>query len=386
MKPVLFDEERRWKDLLPLTFTRPVSEIRIGILTIREKWEKALDEACGWMALDYLSEKFPSPKGKSFLHINSGFCPSPPLVKAILKLKKGQALMGAGEVIAYAGETGQHRHSSVVKIPFGGETLSVNRPVDIFLKNAQAIRADFEAITRNRMSLPFSRSVTVIGKKAHVFMEVGARAEACIFNTTNGPIYLDKHSEVMEGSAIRGPFALGEHSQLKLNSKVYGATTVGPHCKVGGEVSNSVIFGYSNKAHDGFLGNSVLGEWCNLGADTNNSNLKNNYGNVKLYSYASGRQEDTGLQFCGMIMGDHSKTGINTMLNTGTVIGVGCNIFGGGFPPATIPDFSWGGAGGFEDHSLDKFLETAARVYERRQLRFSETEKRLLSEVYRRSR
>ncbi|NBQ48824.1 MAG: glucose-1-phosphate thymidylyltransferase, partial [Sphingobacteriia bacterium] len=195
------------------------------------------------------------------------------------------------------------------------------------------------------------------------------------------PVYIGKEAEIMEGALVRGPFALCEHSTLKLGAKVYGASTVGPHSKVGGELSNSVIFGYSNKAHDGFLGNSVLGEWCNLGADTNNSNLKNNYGPVKLYNYATGKSLNTGLQFCGLMMGDHSKAGINTMFNTGTVVGVGCNIYGGGFPATHIPNFSWGGAEGFEAYQLDKLAETATKMYERRGLAFSEMELQILRHV-----
>lgn len=251
-----------------------------------------------------------------------------------------------------------------------------------FSKNAEALKADFELITKNRTSQPLSNTVTVIGDRSLVFLEAGAKAEACILNTTSGPIYLGVDAEIMEGSVVRGALALCEHSALKLSTKIYGATTIGPHCKVGGEVNNSVIFGYSNKAHDGFLGNSVVGEWCNLGADTNNSNLKNNYGNVKLYSYAQKKQVDTGLQFCGLIMGDHSKTGINTMLNTGTLAGVAANIYGGGFPATYIPNFSWGGSTGFETYRTDKLFETATKVFERRGKVFDQLEKDILNHVF----
>lgn len=258
----------------------------------------------------------------------------------------------------------------------------LNNVWELFQKNAEAIKSDFALLTKNRTSQPLSNTVTVIGDKNLVFLEEGAKAQACILNTSGGPIYLGKDAEIMEGSVVRGPLALCEHSALKLSTKIYGATTIGPHCKVGGEVNNSVIFGYTNKAHDGFLGNSVIGEWCNLGADTNNSNLKNNYSNVKIFNYNKNKQIDTGLQFCGLIMGDHSKSGINTMFNTGTVVGVGSNIYGGGFPNTVIPNFSWGGSGGFENYRLEKLFETAERVYERRGLKFGEVEKQILTSVY----
>ena len=259
---------------------------------------------------------------------------------------------------------------------------SVENVWDIFSKNGDAIKADFDLITRGRTSQPLSTSNTVIGDAKQIFLEEGAIVEASILNTNTGPIYIDKDAEIMEGSVVRGPFSLGEHAALKLSTKIYGPTTVGPHSKVGGEVNNSVIFAYSNKGHDGFLGNSVIGEWCNLGADTNNSNLKNNYGNVKLYNYSQKKMIDTGLQFCGLIMGDHSKCGINTMFNTGTVVGVGANIFGGGFPPTHIPSFSWGGADGMEEYKFDKMIETASRVYARRNLTVNAVEKDILEKIF----
>jgi UDP-N-acetylglucosamine diphosphorylase/glucosamine-1-phosphate N-acetyltransferase len=273
------------------------------------------------------------------------------------------------------------KSNTLKKIVYSDSVFEINHVWDIFQKNAEAIRSDFELISKGRTSQKLSETVTVIGDKNLVFLEPGAKAEACILNTSSGPIYIGVDAEIMEGSVVRGPLALCEHSALKLSTKIYGATTIGPHCKVGGEVNNSVIFGYSNKAHDGFLGNSVVGEWCNLGADTNNSNLKNNYSNVKLYNYAHNKQVDTGLKFCGLIMGDYSKSGINTMFNTGTVVGIGSNIFGGGFPPSTIPNFSWGGSEGFEPHVLDKLFETSEKVYERRGLKFDEQEKKILKAV-----
>lgn len=379
MHAVLFDDDIHWKELLPLTFTRPAGEIRIGILTIAEKWERYFGKPSSFITQGYLTGKFTSQSYDDSICINSRCCPTPELVTALSDLKKGEVLKGHGITIACYGDPFQ-QNGKVVR-EYNGLLQCVNTLTDIFTKNHEALVSDFLILTRGRKSEKLSNTVTVIGDPSLVFLEKGARAEACILNTTNGPVYLGKDAEVMEGCAVRGPFALCEHSALKMNAKVYGATTIGPHCKVGGEVSNSVIFGYSNKAHDGFLGNSVIGEWCNLGADTNNSNLKNNYGNVKLYNYRVGALVDTGLQFCGLIMGDHSKSAINTMFNTGTVIGVGANVFGGGFPPKHIPSFSWGGSEGFEKYDLDKMLATAAKVFERRGLKLNETERGILRSV-----
>lgn len=382
MNVVLFDTETNWKNLLPLTFTRPISEIRIGALTIKQKWDKWLKTNCSYLTQTYLQKKYALVETTENLFINSTICPTLKIVELIVNLKSNQLLTSNGEIIAFVGTKNNLDDFE------GFETIEITIPLftvknvwDIFQKNGEAIKLDLEILCVNRTSQPLSNSVTVIGDKNLVFLEQGAKAEACILNTTTGPIYLDKDSEIMEGSVVRGPFVLGEHSALKLCTKIYGATTIGPHCKVGGEVNNSVIFGYSNKAHDGFLGNSVIGEWCNLGADTNNSNLKNNYGNVKLYNYLQKKAIDTGLQFCGLIMSDYSKTGINTMLNTGTVVGVGANIFGGGFPPTVIPSFSWGGAQGFENYDLEKLLETSEKVYERRGLTFTSIENEILKEI-----
>jgi len=382
MTAVLFDDELTWKNLLPLTFTRPVSEIRIGILSIRQKWDKHLNTHCRYLTRHFLSEKYAGAGDAESFYINSKYCPDQPLVSAIAALKPEQALYKNNSLIAFFGKASQlSATTSFQKIEFGSAVFEVNHVWEIFQKNAEAIKADFELLTHNRVSQPLSNTVTVIGDKRLVFLEEGAKAEACILNTTSGPVYLGQDAEIMEGSVVRGPLALCDHSALKLSTKIYGATTIGPHSKVGGEVNNSVIFGYSNKAHDGFLGNSVIGEWCNLGADTNNSNLKNNYGSVKLFNYAENAMVDTGLQFCGMVMGDHSKAGINTMFNTGTVIGVGCNIYGGGFPAAHIANFSWGGSEGFENYRLEKLFETAARVFERRGLVFDDGEKKILTAV-----
>lgn len=378
----MFDDALTRANLLPLTFTRPVCEIRIGILTIREKWERSLDTKVSFLTQDYLSKKFQAATADVAVFINGKYCPSPSLTNAILTLQPGQGLFHEQDLLAFHGTQKELQLAAMKKVEFSGALLSVDHVWDIFRKNGEALQADFEMLTKNRTSKPLSHTVTVIGDKSLVFLEGGAMAEACILNTTAGPVYIGDHAEIMEGSVVRGPFALCEHSALKLSTKVYGPSTVGPFSKVGGELSNSVIFGYSNKAHDGFLGNSVIGEWCNLGADTNNSNLKNNYGPVKVFSYAQNKQVDSGLQFCGLIMGDHSKSGINTMFNTGTVVGVGANIYGGGFPPTHIPGFSWGGASGFETYRMDKLAETAEKMFERRGLKFDSTERNILEAVF----
>lgn len=383
MNFVLFDEETAWKNFLPLTFTRPLSEIRIGILTIREKWDRYLDAACSYHAQSYLAKKFPIKLSSQFVLINSKYCPDKRLAQMVKSLQQGMALYKKGNLIAFNGQVKDLDNlSSYQSIEYPAEVFEMKNVWDIFRKNAEAIQSDFELLTEGRPSQILSGSVAVIGNKDLVFLEPGAKAEACILNTSTGPVYVGKDAEIMEGSVVRGPLALCEHSTLKLSTKIYGATTIGPHSKVGGEVNNSVIFGYSNKAHDGFLGNSVIGEWCNLGADTNNSNLKNNYSSVKLYNYLQKKQVDTGLQFCGLIMGDHSKSGINSMFNTGTVVGVASNIYGGDFPDTTIPNFSWGGSGGFETYRLEKLFETAERIYERRGLKFPDTDKQILKYIF----
>lgn len=382
MNVVLFDENEIWKNLLPLTFTRPVSEIRIGILTIKQKWDKHLNTKCSYLTEAYLSQKFNTILTNDTIFINASVCPDDQLVSSVKQLITNSALYFQDKLIAFKGhkklldDTHQLSRTNMEYQP-----LMVEQVWDIFQKNAQALVADFKLLTQNNKSSMISESLTIIGDANLVFFEEGAKAEACALNTTGGPIYIGKNAELMEGCLVRGPFALGENSTLKLGTKVYGASTIGPECKVGGEVSNSVIFGFTNKAHDGFIGNSVLGEWCNLGADTNTSNLKNNYATVKVYNYYTQQSVDSGQQFCGLIMGDHSKSGINTMFNTGTVVGVASNIFGGGFPPTHIPSFSWGGSEGFEKYQINKFFETATKVYERRHRLLGEVDKHILLHI-----
>lgn len=382
MNFILFDGPAR-NALLPLTLTRPVADIRIGILTIREKWEKFLGYTTTSITEEYLSDKYPMVELEANVLINASFLPNADLVAIIKELSENQAVFYKEHIIAFYATDAQEDidFDSYEAIEYEGEVLCIEHVWDIFSKNGEAIEADFELLTEGRKSQPIPTSNNVICPE-NVFLEEGAKLEFCTLNASTGPMYIGADAEIMEGSIIRGPFALCEGSQVKMGAKIYGPTTVGPHSKVGGEVNNSVIFGYSNKGHDGFLGNSVLGEWCNLGADTNNSNLKNNYDEVKLYSYESESLEKTGLQFCGLIMGDHSKSGINTMFNTGTVVGVSANIFGGGFPDKYVPSFSWGGADGIEPYQLDKAFETADRVMSRRGIALTEADKDIMQHIY----
>jgi UDP-N-acetylglucosamine diphosphorylase/glucosamine-1-phosphate N-acetyltransferase len=386
MNYILFDDKSR-NNLLPFTFTRPVAEVRIGILKIAEKWELFLKNKVSYFTQDYLQAKYPIKfvNGKNNIWINGKVCPDDKFIKEISSLKVNQMLVDDDSILAAnTGLTAQFNpyqlSSKMEKVKCKNLPLIINSIWDIFSKNAHAFQLDFNKLTKGRKSLSLSKSNKLIGK-GKIFIEKGASVEGSIFNTNSGNIYIGKDAVVMEGALIRGPFALCDHSEIKMGAKIYGATTVGPFSKVGGEVNNSVIFGYTNKGHDGFLGNSVLGEWCNLGADTNNSNLKNNYGNVKLWNYDSQKMIDTGLQFCGLFMGDHSKCGINTMFNTGTVTGVNANIFGAGFPPNFIPSFSWGGAAGFEKYQFTKAIEVAERVMQRRSVELTKEDKRILEHI-----
>lgn len=381
MNYILFDGPVR-DQFLPFTFTRPVADIRIGILTIREKWEKYLNTTTSTITEDYLAEKWPMVEMEENVMINASFLPTPELVEQIKNLQPKEAIFYDDDVVAFfAREEEDVEFDKCTSIELEGKGFRVEHTWDIFRLNGEAIAADFELLTEDRKSQTLSKTNQVIAPE-NVFLEEGAKVECAILNASEGPIYIGADAEIMEGSIVRGPFALCEHATLKMGAKIYGPTTVGPHSKIGGEVNNSVIFGYSNKGHDGFLGNSVLGEWCNLGADTNNSNLKNNYAEVRLWDYASGRFAHTGLQFCGLMMGDHSKCGINTMFNTGTVVGVSANIFGAGFPRNFIPSFSWGGSGGTSTYLTSKAFEVAEKVMARRDIEFSEEDKAILEHVF----
>lgn len=382
MNYILFDGPSRL-NLLPFTYTRPVADIRIGIMTIREKWEEHLGQTTTTVTEEYLSDKFPMVEMEENILINAAYLPSSELVEQITSLKKNQAIFREEDVIAfYAGE-GQTDidFSKYEAIEFYNEILKIAHTWDIFAKNGAAIVADFNLLTKERISQTLSSTNNVLGVN-NIFIEEGAKVEFATLNATKGPIYIGKNAEIMEGSMIRGPFALCNNATIKLGAKIYGPTTIGPYCKVGGEINNSILFGYSNKGHDGFLGNSVLGEWCNLGADSNNSNLKNNYAEVRLWNYDTENFAKTGLQFCGLMMGDHSKCGINTMFNTGTIVGVSSNIFGSGFPRNFVPSFSWGGSSGFTTYLTKKAFEVAEVVMKRRGIKFTDEDKHILLEVF----
>lgn len=382
MNYILFDGPYR-NNLLPFTFTRPVADIRVGILTIRQKWESYLEYTTTTVTEDYLSDKFPMVEMDENIMINASFLPNLEVVEVVKNLKHNQAVFKGEDVIAFFAKEGEEvtDFSTFEAIEFQGDILNIEHTWDIFSKNGEAIEEDFRLITKDRKSKPIPATVNTI-KPEKIFIEKGAKLNFVTLNASSGPIYIGRDAEVMEGSVVRGPFALCNNSTLKLATKIYGPTTVGPHSKVGGEVNNSVLFGYSNKGHDGFLGNSVLGEWCNLGADTNNSNLKNNYAEVRLWDYQTGGFARTGLQFCGLMMGDHSKCGINTMFNTGTVVGVSSNIFGSGFPRNFVPSFSWGGSKGFVTYKTNKAFEVAEVVMARRNEEFTDKDKAILEHVF----
>jgi UDP-N-acetylglucosamine diphosphorylase/glucosamine-1-phosphate N-acetyltransferase len=382
MNYILFDGTVR-NALLPFTFTRPVADIRIGILTLREKWENYLGSTTTTVTEEYLMEKFPMVEMEENVMINASFLPNATLVEWIQNLNPKQAIVFEEEIVAFYSQDTQEEvdFDQYELLSFESELMRIANTWDIFAKNDRAIRDDFELLTADRTSQPIPKSVNVIAPE-NIFIEEGAQLEFVTLNASTGPIYIGKNSEIMEGSVIRGPFALCESGRVKLATKVYGATTVGPHSVIGGEVNNSVLFGYSNKGHDGFLGNSVLGEWCNIGADSNNSNLKNNYEEVRLWSYETEGFAKTGLQFCGLMMGDHSKCGINTMFNTGTVVGVSANIFGAGFPRNFVPSFSWGGAAGFSTYLTQKAFQTAKIVMARRNVEFTEQDAAILTHVF----
>ena len=379
MNCILFDDQQT-QSLFPLTLTRPAAQMRCGILTLAEKWEKYLNQNVSFACADYLAPKFPVSLTSDNVFVNGRLLPDADLIEAVTSLRMNQVLMADGLILAYRSETSEQSSDSET-ILYAKPYQIIHKVHDIFTLNHLAIEADFKLLTANRQSATLSATNTVIGNHP-IFVEEGAVIEAAVLNAKEGCIYIGKDAEVMEGAMIRGPFALCEHATVKMGAKIYTGTTIGPHCKVGGEISNSVLFAYSNKGHDGFLGNSVLGEWCNLGADSNNSNLKNNYEMVKLWNYATQRFEKTGLQFCGLIMGDHSKCGINTMFNTGTVVGVSANIFGSGFPRQFVPSFSWGGAQGFDTYSLEKACQTADLVMQRRHSNLTDADKHILTHIF----
>jgi len=366
---------------------RPVADIRVGILTIREKWEKRLKKKTSTLTDSYLSRKFPIVKERENILINGSVCPNDEIITAVKKLKPNQIVIFNDTIIALhvreeeLDRVGESTSEGIEEITISSPPVKINYTWDIFAKNDAAITEDFKLLTEGRTSQKINSSNRFLGEE-NIFIEKGAKIEFATLNANTGPIYIGKDAEIMEGAVIRGPFSLCDHAQVKLSAKIYGPTTIGPYCRVGGEVTNSVLFGYSNKAHDGFLGHSVIAEWCNIGADTNTSNLKNTYDSVRLWSYGKQTFVNTHLQFCGLIMSDHSKCAINTMFNTGTVVGVNANIFGSGFQRNFIPSFTWGGTAGHSNYNVNKALEVAEIVFKRRHKIFDEIERDLLVSVY----
>lgn len=389
---ILFDDKDTWTDLLPIVYTRPISDIRIGILTIKEKWQKYFpDHDFSCLTAEYLSVKYPTNITDDNLFIAGNCCPDKNFANAVSMLGNGEALAYNGELVAYRGTMEGFKSVNLEKAaPYTASSLTIlHQLYDIFLLNGSEMRRDYHIIIAGRESQPLSETCTIVGPYRlddgcpAIFIEEGATVEAVTLNTTGGPIYIGKDAVIMEGVCIRAPFAACRHSQVNMGAKIYGATTLGPYCKVGGELNNVVMIGYSNKAHDGFLGNAVIGEWCNIGAGTNASNLKNDYTEIKLWNYRAHRFLRTGLQFCGLIMGDHSKAGINCMFNTATVIGVGVNVHGAGFPRNFVASFSEGSVAGYTDVSVVKFFDIAKRMMARRGIELSETDKEIFESIYR---
>lgn len=381
MNYILFDGPNRDK-LLPITFTRPVGDIRTGILTNAERWEKMLNERISFDTIDYLRKKFPKVVTNDNIFIDGSIIPDSNLISSLLSLNKNEVLVSNNLNIAYRTSNSNISSSNYHQVEYKEDILRIENTWDIFRLNPEIIKSDFSLLTKDCNSETVSDTNFIIGDPSLIFIEKGAVVEFAYLNTNDGPIYIGKDSTIMEGSKIRGPFAICEHATVKMDAKIYSGTTIGPWSKIGGEVSNSVILGYSNKGHDGFLGNSVIGEWCNLGADTNTSNLKNTYDIVRLWSYDSNTFERTGLQFCGLIMGDHSKSGINTMFNTGTVVGVSSNIYGSGFQRNFIQSFMWGGTQGLKAYNFKKSIEVAKAVFKRRNKDFDEIEIEIFTHLY----
>ncbi|MEO9531223.1 MAG: GlmU family protein [Crocinitomicaceae bacterium] len=374
---ITFDDNGLHKALAPLTLTRPVAELRIGISTIKESWQNFLnaDIEAGYNTEAYLQEKYPAIENPDLI-IAGNIKPTQTLATKVTELAEDTTLYLNNSWIATKGNGANRQDERIEE-----DIIAITKPWHLFQNNGAAIKIDFDQLTKGKTTQQLSSTNTVLGN-GEVFVEAGAKIECAILNTSNGPIYIGKDVEIMEGSIIKGPFAICEHAVVKMASKIYGDSTIGPYCKVGGEVSNSIFQAYSNKGHDGFMGNSVIGEWCNFGADTNTSNLKNNYSNVRVFNYENEQMEDTNVTFCGVLMGDHSKTGINTMLNTATSVGVCANIFGGGFPPKKINSFSWGG---FEDSPkfrLEKAFEVAQNMMKRRNVELTEADKNILSTLF----
>lgn len=379
MSIILFDDPKVRLQLLPITFTRPVGAVRMGLMTMAERWQHFLHGEVYWQTEPYLRFMFPeceTPESESNLWIAGHVIATEPLANSVKALKPGEFLQYDGQVIARRGL------AASVAVEYPDPVTAIERVYDIFRLNGSVIADDFKLITAGRESALLSDSNVVIGPRDLIFIEDGVYAEGGTFNTSGGPIYLGENAEIMEGSCLRGPISIGAHSVVNMGTRIYGSTSLGPYCKVGGELNNVVMLGYANKAHEGFLGNAVIGEWCNLGGGTVASNLKNDYSEIKLWDYATHRFLRTGLQFCGLIMGDHSKSAVNTSFNTATVVGVGCNIVSEGMPRVFIPSFSKGGTNGFENVNLNEFFTIAARVMGRRGVELTDPYRAMCTEIF----
>ena len=385
---ILFDDESR-EQMLPLSYTRPVAELRTGIFTIRERWEKLLKGSASYITSEYLSQRYTMHLEDDNIVINGAVMPNDRLVRLIEQPEPNEALMDEGNLLA--ARLNRHQFENLLRdeaieeisgleladTPF----IHLSYPWDLFLYLRATIEYDFHLITNGRTSQTLPANNTVIAGD-NIFLEEGAQVSCAILNAQSGPIYIGRNAHVMEGAIIRGPVTIGEGTTIKMGARIYGPTAIGPHCKIGGEVNESVILGYSNKAHDGYLGNSIIGEWCNLGAGTTVSNLKNNYSTVRMWDYSTRSMKDTGLQFLGLVMGDHSKAAIQSMFNTGTIVGVASNVFGEGFPPKFVPSFSWGGSSGLMTHRLDEAMTTARKVMARRDIEFSSEDENIFLKVF----
>ncbi len=385
---VLFDTSERHCACLPIAFTRAVSDVRVGISTIKEKWQHYLPSEYTALTADYLAVKYPALPAEARF-VAGHVCPDAALAAAVARLAVGSALVGhEGELLAFAGSRADFdARRFATTVAYDSPYVAIYAAYDIFRENGRELEKDFRRLTAGRTSQPLPESCRLVGEPTfpdgtpRLFIEEGAKLECVIINVNNGPVYIGRDAEVMEGVCIRAPFAACTHATVNMNAKIYGATTLGPYCKVGGELSNVVMQAYSNKGHDGYLGNAVIGEWCNLGADTNCSNLKNNYAEIKLWDYVTHRFKPTGMQFCGLLMGDHSRSGINTMFNTATVVGVGANVYGPGFPRTVIDSFVQGGAEGFQSVPVTKVMEMAGRMMARRGKSLTDAERQVLQSL-----
>lgn len=386
MNIILFDNPVFREKLKPLTLTRPVGNLRVGIHTINKKWEAYLPIAnVSYLTEAYLDHKYVADYHETNIYIDASYLPDEAFVGIIEKVSINEGLYYQNSLIAF---------KTSHKLNFGFEYLPekcaeykdnidvINSLPSLFLNNAHQIKLDFEKIVKGRKSAEITDPFTAVYSPENIFIEEGVSIKAAILNAENGPIYIGKNSIIQEGSLLIGPVAIGENSMVAFGAKIRPNTTLGPVCRVGGEVGNSIFHAFTNKAHDGFLGNSYIGEWCNLGANTNNSNLKNDYKSVKLYDYSVDDLVDSGEIFCGTFMGDYSKAGISTMFNTGTVVGVSVNVYGAGFQEKFIDSFTWGGkTEGYVKYRFEKALEVINDTMSRRNLHLTDEDERILKHI-----